>query len=337
VLLADDELMSARLGLLRASLAGAAVFLALSSSACSSDPDPGEAYSSSAIIGGTEATGARFPATGALVQPAGGGLLCTATWIAPRVVLTAAHCLASVGRGFPAFTLSPELGPDAPTRAGVATYIHPAFDPYANGPLHDIAVMELAGPAGADGTAPSEMLAGTADGGELAVGTSLVLVGYGVGQVDGGGSGARNGGSAAITEVGADEMIAGTSADAQACFGDSGGPAYVTGPDGTPRVGGVISRAADPMHPCASGSVLTRVDALSAWIASSLQTIAQHEQAPEAAPGCAAAPGRGGGWGPGILWVLLILRRRVRASPSWRTGRRSRRRRAAASRWRPRR
>jgi hypothetical protein len=218
-----------------------------------------------------------------------------------------------VGRGFPAFTLSPELGPQAPTRAGTAIYIHPAFDPYANGSLHDIAVMELVESSGADGGMPAEMLTGTAEGGDVAVGKSLVLVGYGVGQVDGGGSGARSAGSAVITEVAADEMIAGTSADdAQACFGDSGGPAYVMGPDGTPQVCGVISRAADPMHPCASGSVLTRVDALSAWIASTLQTIAQHEEAPQAAPGCAVAPGQRGGWGPGILCALLILHRRSR-------------------------
>jgi Trypsin len=300
-----------RLGSLHVRLAAVAIFLGLSLPACSSDPDEGAARSSAAIVGGTQTTGARFPATGALVQPADGGLLCTATWIAPRAVLTAAHCLSGVGRGFPAFTLSPELGPQAPTHAGVAVYIDPEFDPHANGPLHDVALMELSeAPEAGGGAAPAEILTDTADGGDLAVGTNLVLVGYGFEQADGGASGARNAGSAAVTQVGAVEMTAGTSGDAEACFGDSGGPAYVAGPDGTPRVAGVISRAADPMNPCAFGSVLTRVDSVSAWIASTLQTIGEHEQPAKAAAGCAAAPWRRSGWGPGVLCALIVFRRR---------------------------
>jgi hypothetical protein len=220
-----------------------------------------------------------------------------------------------VGRAFPSFILAPELGPQAATRSGVAVDVHPAFDPYASGPLSDIALLELDEAPHADGVAPAEMLMGTAATGELAVGTSLDLVGYGVEQVDGGGSGARSAGAAAVTEVGPEEVIAGAPGDARACFGDSGGPAYVAGPDGRSRVAGIVSRSADPMIPCAFGSVLTRVDAFSGWIASTLRAIAQRVPPSAATPGCAAAPRRGGsGGGLGMLCALVLFRRRLRAS-----------------------
>jgi len=99
-----------------------------------------------------------------------------------------------------------------------------------------------------------------------------------------------------------------------ACFGDSGGPAYLDTPAG-PTLLGIVSRGLEVLGlPCGNGGVYVRADKLVAWIEA--VTDRDLERAPCDAPadtieaaeegGCTT----GGGAGLGIALVFGVRRRR---------------------------
>ncbi|WIG92931.1 trypsin-like serine protease [Myxococcus sp. SDU36] len=158
-------------------------------------------------------------------------VLCTGTLVAPRVVLTAAHCVENTEapRVFSVVFAAETARASAAQRIRVVEgRLHPAWRPGVN----DVGVLMLASDAP---VAPLawEARAFPADG----VGRVARVVGFGM---DGeGGSGLRRGGLSRITSVDAFAFSI-EAAPAMSCGGDSGGPVFIE-QDGLERWVGVTS------------------------------------------------------------------------------------------------
>ena len=199
-----------------------------------------------AITTGTPTSG--DPAVVALVL--GGRMSCSATLIAPRVILTAAHCLPQTGTRptvrFGADAESPVL-----ERGILASRVHPAFDRVTL--THDIGVALLDGLA-PDGVTPAVLPDRALEG--TAVGASIRVVGFGETAVDAGDLGVKREGIAIVDALEATTFTL-RPAPSQPCHGDSGGPAFLT-VDGLERLVGVTS-AGDLL--CSTFGRDVRVDA----------------------------------------------------------------------------
>jgi ribosomal protein L24E len=212
------------------------------------DPAPLDAT----VVSGQSATNGQFPSTAQLVinfgRQAGG---CTGTVIAPRWVLTAAHCITDerlVAQAAGSFAYVGDVGFLAGRQIPVtALFAHPEWT--ARGDT-DVALVQL----GADAGVPSMPLASTTDGLEQP-GTAAVFAGWGttsaVGDVD-----------PAVLQWTSMSIVApsraypaqlgyvlATPPSSATCFGDSGGPLMATA-GGVLRVVGVLSGGA----PCTPGS-----------------------------------------------------------------------------------
>ncbi len=164
------------------------------------------------------------PATVALVAaPISCGeplrVVCSGTLVAPRVVLTAAHCVTAL----PAADLVVYFGSDVASGQGVLAAVdHVVAHPAYAAPDNDVGLVVLAEPAPTTVTpAALRMTAlGSAD-----VGAQVRIAGFGLDEV--GGLGVKRTGSASITQVDALDFVIGA-APAMSCGGDSGGPVFVT-------------------------------------------------------------------------------------------------------------
>lgn len=235
-----------------------AAILSLSCAACgqgASLADEAPGWSQEAIIGG-QPDGAD-PAIVLLVsypQDQSSVGLCTASLVAPDVLLTAAHCVAPAahpGESFGAF-----LGADANALVAASTlipalvpvkevHVHPAYDPAP--PFDaDIAVAILASPLGT----PPLPVRTTPLPADIA-GKAARLVGYGqtsYGQPNA----AKRTTDTVVAQVDPGDTITVGDASHRGCVGDSGGPALVV-LDGVETVVGVDSYTdfvgcADPAH-----------------------------------------------------------------------------------------
>ncbi|WP_239989093.1 S1 family peptidase [Corallococcus macrosporus] len=218
-----------------------AVGLLLAVVACG-PPDVPAAQEASTTARGAVVDGAPepgFPAVAAIVPVSpfcgepdeAAPVLCTGTLVAPRVVLTAAHCVENADAPqvfsvvFAAETAQASAAQRVPVVEG---RLHPAWRPGVS----DVGVLILAADAP---VAPLawDAAAFPAD----AVGRLARVVGFGV---DGQGvSGLRRGGLARITSVEAGAFSI-DAAPAMSCGGDSGGPVFIE-EDGTERLAGVTS------------------------------------------------------------------------------------------------
>ncbi|MFP2958003.1 S1 family peptidase [Myxococcus sp. 1LA] len=219
----------------------AAVGLLLAAVACGPPAAPAAQESSTtarrAVVDGAPEPG--FPTVAAIVPVSpfcgepdeAAPVLCTGTLVAPRVVLTAAHCVenADAPQVFSVVFAAEAARASAAQRVRVVEgRIHPGWRPGVS----DVGVLILARDAP---VAPLAWDAATfpAD----AVGRLARVVGFGV---DGQGvSGLRRGGLSRITwvEAGAFSIEA---SPAMSCGGDSGGPVFVE-QDGAERLMGVTS------------------------------------------------------------------------------------------------
>jgi secreted trypsin-like serine protease len=239
------------------------------------------------IVNGHGATVEEFPALAYIEAHQGrSGFSCTGTVVAPRVILTAAHCIEDLERGgiTPAKAYAVATGTTTPSQAlrenvfGVLeTHVFPGFDP--GGLLGDAGVLILDRPS----PAPPIAMAGAADAALYEGGAAVQLAGWGVT-----GANAKN----APESLRATSMVVQKPAlckqktrndrpnyspalqmctldvptkKSGGCFGDSGGPAIGTRADGTPVELGVISTGG-AFCSTKLPNVLTRVDVISTWV-----------------------------------------------------------------------
>jgi hypothetical protein len=162
--------------------------------------------------------------------------------IAPRVVLTAAHCIESLA-------IAPgEIVVGSSTRSAAARRIRiveTVVDPAWNAPAHDLALVLLAEDAG---VVPLP----TADATVL-TGGLVELVGYGLD--DGKQTGTRRAGAARVVEVGA-TYVRVRPEPALSCTGDSGGPAIAV----LGEVERVVAVASYGDSTCRASATYSRLD-----------------------------------------------------------------------------
>jgi len=240
------------------------------------------------IIGGNSATIEQFSFL-AFIEAGNAhrGFSCTGTVVAPRVVLTAAHCAEDIETG--GFTEPGEYAvatsvanPKQARAENVfsvsAVHVFPSFDP---GAIHgDAAVLILSRPTSAAPIA----LAGPEDAPLYSGGAAVTVAGWGLTRAQNRQAPAnmRSATMAVQTPSGCRRKTRGFYKEfspsvqlcllsppankSGTCFGDSGGPAIGQRPDGTMVELGVIS-VVGPLCTPQAPNVLTRVDYVSPWVA----------------------------------------------------------------------
>jgi secreted trypsin-like serine protease len=265
-------------------LAGVASAALAASPAIAQGPAGGPSATAS-VIGGRTASIAEFPWLAFVAaKPKEGSFSCTGAVIAPRVVLTAGHCIEK----------PEELGANPPssyrvvtgvadlrqtTRANVSTVSRAIFHPtFETAEVQvDAGLLILSAPV----ATPTLRLATSADSALLQAGTPLTISGWGVTRARAKeGPAVLQAGGLAVKPPGpcrramrpfepyystVSQLCAvDTAGKASGCFGDSGGPAVATGADGAPVAVGIVASGVpgcDPQVP----NILTRVDGISRW------------------------------------------------------------------------
>lgn len=252
-------------------------------------PTPAQAgpKAHASIINGDVASIVDFPSLAFIAAKTGKnrGFACTGTVIAPRLVLTAAHCVEDleVGGFTPANRYAVATGRANPRQTGTgdvlrvsSTHVFPRFDP---GNAHgDAALLVLASPT----PAPAIPLASAADSDLYAGGAEVLLAGWGLTKPNAKSppdslrttsSVVLNGESCKRQTrffnppySSAAEMCTTDPPDHAngGCFGDSGGPALAHRPDGSPVEIGIVSTGG-PNCNTRLPSIFTRVDTVSSW------------------------------------------------------------------------
>jgi len=268
---------------LAAILGGAILALALCVPTIASASDGAHA----SVIGGAPASIEQFPSLAYLEGGSGRhAFSCTGSVVAPRVVLTAGHCVEDIETGgfsqpgeYKVATgiANPKLAQPENVFDVVATHVFPAFDP---GVIHgDAAVLILSRPT----TAPPLALAGPGEAALYEGRAPVSVAGWGLTlpqnrqtpanlqtgtMVVQKPSTCRSRVRSYYTEFFPAAQLCVLSPPANktgTCFGDSGGPAIGTRADGVPVELGVIS-VVGPECTTKTPNVLTRVDYVSSWV-----------------------------------------------------------------------
>ena len=195
------------------------------------------------IINGQKEDG--YPSAGVLIRD--GEQHCSGVVIAPRWILTAAHCVAGAIPQF--FGVGRKLGDLDDVVRLKQIYTHPDYDPETN--VHDISLIELE----ENISAPIAFVNRNLD---TSAPLPSTLVGYGTTDSRGAvGNGRKRSVVVTFNEF-SETQMGYENLGGSACFGDSGGPAYLQRPDGAEVVAGVTSYGDSN---CAEFGVYVRVDA----------------------------------------------------------------------------
>ncbi len=258
----------------RATTALTATIVAVSASPATAAPAP-SAHSS--VIGGHPASIADFPSLAFVTGGRGlSAFSCSGTVIAPRVVLTAAHCVDNVGSladlkvsDYAVTTGTANVSHPNPFHLSsvIRTITYPGFNPSKF--VGDAGLLILSKPA----SVPAIPLAASPPAAE----TPLTIAGWGVTSASGSDTPAvLHKGEIRVQPTNvcekvdlfksAELQLCGLDVPAHkvtACFGDSGGPAIAKAPDGTPVEVGITS---DSECSGRLPAVFTRVDRISEWV-----------------------------------------------------------------------
>ncbi|MCA9494786.1 MAG: trypsin-like serine protease [Myxococcales bacterium] len=248
-----------------------------------------------AVIGGTPLPAALGPVVALL--DGDDRVSCSGVLVGERHVLTAAHCADAVTVAWG--TDLREAAPDE-VREVAGAELPDDHVPGEHG--SDLAVLELVGSA----PAPSWPVATR----PVEAGQRLSIYGFGVTAELADDAGLQQGATLEVLDVGPDTLLS-WSPDANACSGDSGGPAVADGGDGAWVVG--VNTWVDPA--CLGGKTgTTRIDQRIDWLASVVPDLSTTPLSP---PADATPTGGCSHVGPGGAWMSLVglfLRRKSRAS-----------------------
>lgn len=213
------------------------------------------------IVGGEPTGPQEFDGVVAIVAGQG---LCTGTVVAPRLVLTAGHCL----RDLPSST-EVEVFYGDQLSGGMSVQaeswgVHPEFCADCKDDIHDYGYVAL----GADFTVPGGFLLPIVDQTEwdeaMVNDGEVTIVGYGEDPAVPDSIGIKRKVTTKIRSFTPEglEFFAGGD-DRDSCQGDSGGPAFVRLSDGTWRLAGITSRGSSP---CGDGGFYGTPYAALCWV-----------------------------------------------------------------------
>lgn len=172
---------------------------------------------------------------------------CSGTLVSPRVVVTAAHCLATAAKGQVVFGETVSAGIALRLRAARA---HPEWDPSRLNDPHDIAVIQL---DDAVDTPPARILGRALE--QADVDAVIEVLGFGLTDWNQHDDGVKRRATARIRTLVDDEYVV-EPESGRPCYGDSGGPSFLR-VDGAAMFIGVHSRG-DQSNGCV-GSTTTDV------------------------------------------------------------------------------
>jgi secreted trypsin-like serine protease len=256
--------------------------LAASAAVAASSP---KAHAS--VIGGHSASAAEFPSMAYLEgESATGRYSCSGTVVAPRVVLTAGHCVEDIASGeiTPAASIAVATGienleniPSSSISRVSQAVVFPEFDPAKL--TGDAGLLILTSPS----SVPPIALAGAEDAGLLASGTRVTMVGWGLTkprateiphQLQQGGTTLQSTKSCRkrtrhyYPDYSPSVQLCTLSVPKHKtgiCSGDSGGPAIAARSDGSVVQLGIASSVGPECSPTLP-NVYTRADKIASWV-----------------------------------------------------------------------